>query len=252
MVKVSKKVNTKEIFRGLQSQMEAKLTFNRNIISHPTSKGTASELEWTEMLSTYLPKRYCADSAFVMDANGNISEQIDIVIFDRQYSPFILRQNGVTYIPAESVYAVIEVKQELNKANIEYAQKKAASVRKLSRTSAPIPHAGGVFDPKKPARILAGILTVDGTLSLEVQEKLANAGDGRVLNFGCSLAGKTYFSLPKLHPWDQNSRPYEIVNKTDDNSLVNFFMNLVAELQKVGTVPAIEIEAYLKGEGELI
>jgi len=40
------------------------------------------------------------------------------------------------------------------------------------------------------------------------------------------------------------------VNTTvnDDNSLVNFFMNLVAELQKIGTVLAIEIDAYLKGE----
>src|ERR1700721_930198 len=129
MVKKSTKVNLKEIFKGLQTQMEAKLTFNRKVVNHPTAKGTATELEWTEMLSTYLPKRYCADCAFVIDADGNISEQIDIVIFDRQYSPFILRQNGVTYIPAECVYAVIEVKQDLSKKNIAYAKKKAASVR---------------------------------------------------------------------------------------------------------------------------
>ena len=250
MVKKSTKVNTKEIFRGLQDQMEAKLTFNRSVVGHPVAKGTASELEWIEMLSTYLPKRYCADSAFVMDSQGNISEQIDIVIFDRQYSPFILHQNGVTYIPAESVYAVIEVKQELNKTNIEYAQKKAASVRKLKRTSAPITHIGGVSDPRMPARILAGIVAVDGTLSQDNQEKLANAKEEKVLNFGCSLVGKTYFSFPKLHPWDQNNTPYEIVSRTDDNSLVNFFMNLVAELQKVGTVVAIDIDAYLKGEGQ--
>jgi hypothetical protein len=180
--------------------MEAKLTFNRKVVKHPTAKGTATELEWIEMLSTYLPKRYCADCAFVIDSKGNISEQIDIVIFDRQYSPFILRQNGVTYIPAECVYAVIEVKQDLSKKNIEYAQKKAMSVRKLKRTSVPIPYAGGIFQAKKPARILAGIVALDGKLSKENQNKLSNTNELNVLNFGCSLIGKTYFSFPNLHP----------------------------------------------------
>ncbi len=246
MVKKDKTINIGEIFQGLQSQMEAKLTFNRNVVDHPTTKGTATELEWTEMLSTYLPKRYCADTAFVIDSEGKVSEQLDIVIFDRQYSPFILRQNGVTYIPAECVYAVIEVKQDLSKANIEYAQKKAASVRKLKRTSVEIPHAGGVFAPKAPARILAGIVALDGTISETDQEKLSNATESRVLNFGCSLVGKTYFSFPALHPWDINAKPYQINCQIDDNSLVNFFMNLVSELQKVGTVPAIDINAYLK------
>jgi len=245
MVKKTK-INTRQIFRGLQDQMEAKLTFNRRVVSHPTAKGTATELEWIDMLSTYLPRRYCADCAFVMDSKGNISEQIDIVIFDRQYSPFILRQNGVTYIPAECVYAVIEVKQELNKKNLEYAQKKAASVRRLKRTSVAIPHAGGKFDPKAPARILAGILTLNGKLSKDNQKKLSNANEDQVLNFGCSLLGKTHFIFPDLHPWDVNKKPYKIRHTEDEHSLVNFFMSLLRELQKVGTVPAIDIDSYLK------
>lgn len=242
----NEKVNMKEIFRGLQNQMEAKLTFNRKVVKHPTAKGTATELEWVDTLSTYLPKRYCADCAFVIDSKGNISEQIDIVIFDRQYSPFILRQNGVTYIPAECVYAVIEVKQDLSKKNIKYAQKKAMSVRKLHRTSVPIPHAGGVFDAKKPARILAGIVALEGKLSKENQKGLSNTSEVSILNFGCSLIGKTYFSFPNLHPWKVNKKPYLLKHSIDQNSLVNFFMNLLTELQKVGTVSAIDIAAYLK------
>ena len=175
-----------------------------------------------------------------------MSEQIDIVIFDRQYSPFILKQNGVTYIPAECVYAVIEVKQDLTKKNIEYAQQKALSVRKLKRTSVPIPHAGGEFLAKTPAHILAGIVTLDGTLSTQNKNLLQNATKERIINIGCSLVGKTYFSLPALHPWNTNTKPYKIIHKSDENSLVNFFMSLVAELQKLGTVPAIDITSYLK------
>ena len=42
------------------------------------------------------------------------SEQIDVVVFDRQYSPFIFNYEGQTIIPAESVYAVFEAKQTVN------------------------------------------------------------------------------------------------------------------------------------------
>jgi hypothetical protein len=246
MVKRKPKLNLHEIFRGLQDHMEVRLTFNRKIIGHPGAKGGATELEWTTMLSTYLPRRYCADKAFVIDSEGDISQEIDIVIYDRQYSPFILHQNGVAYIPAECVYAVIEVKQTLSKTNIEYAQKKAASVRRLKRTSLPIPHAGGTYDAKKPARILAGIVALDGKLPASQLTALQNANENHILNFGCSLLGNSYFSLPDLHPWKRNPRPYAVRHSTDKNGLVNFFMNLVAELQKVGTVVAMDTNAYLK------
>jgi hypothetical protein len=37
-------------------------------------------------LQTYLPRRYEAASAHVVDSLGNFSDQIDVVLFDRQYS----------------------------------------------------------------------------------------------------------------------------------------------------------------------
>lgn len=37
---------------------------------------------------------------------GMTSHQIDIVIYDNWFTPFIFSQNGFHYIPAEGVYAV--------------------------------------------------------------------------------------------------------------------------------------------------
>ncbi len=144
MVRAKRKINIRDIFLGLQKQMRSKLSLNKKILTHPVTKGDASESEWINMLTSYLPSRYRADRAFVIDCEGNVSDQIDIVIYDRHYSPFILKQGGSTYIPAESVYAVIEVKPTLNKKNVEYASKKANSVRILKRTTATIVHAGEV------------------------------------------------------------------------------------------------------------
>src|ERR1700730_11405322 len=142
-----KRINLRDVFIGLQAQMIASLSNYREIIQHPGTKGDAAELQWRTMLNQYLPKRYSTDAAFVLDCEGNISEQIDIVIYDRQYSPFLFNQNDAKFVPAESVYGVIEVKQDLSAANIKYAGEKAATVRKLRRTSAPIRHAGGNFGP---------------------------------------------------------------------------------------------------------
>lgn len=117
------------------------------------------------MLDTYLPKRYQAAKAHVVDSLGNFSQQIDVVVFDRQYSPFIFTYENETIIPAESVYAVFEAKQTADAGLVAYAQEKVASVRRLHRTSLPIPHAGGTYPAKPLIPILGGLLTFESEWS---------------------------------------------------------------------------------------
>ena len=148
----------------------------------PTTKGDASEKVWLELLQTYLPQRYQAANAHVVDSKGIFSDQIDVVIFDRQYSPFIFHYQDQTIIPAESVYAVFEAKQSINAEHVEYAQKKVASVRRLHRTSLPIPYAKGTYPPKPLIPILGGILTFESDWSPAFGQALSDAligGDGR-------------------------------------------------------------------------
>ena len=240
MVKSKKKVDIREIFLGLQSQMRSRLSLNRKILTHPVAKGDATELEWIDMLSAYLPSRYRADRAFVIDCEGNVSDQIDIVIYDRHYSPFILKQNGATYIPAESVYSVIEVKSTMNKTHLEYASRRAESVRRLKRTTAPIVHAGGKIDtPKEPFNILAGILTIDGKFTETLKKALIKLPAEQFLNFGCSLDHVSFWF--KKHEEDN----YSFEKSSQDEALIFFFLNLLAELQQLGTVPAIDLKAYI-------
>jgi len=57
--------------------------------------------------------------------------------------------------------AVFEAKQTANAQLVAYAQEKAASVRRLHRTSLPIPYAKGVYPPKPLIPILGGLLTFE-------------------------------------------------------------------------------------------
>jgi hypothetical protein len=151
------------LLEKLHDDIERRLATVRDAFEHSGTKGDASEHVWLEFLKTYLPERYCAERAHVVDSNGAFSQQIDVVVFDRHYSPLIFKYEGQIILPAESVYAVFEAKQSINATYVGYAQKKAESVRGLYRTSLPIPHAGGTFEPRPLTRILGGILTLKAT-----------------------------------------------------------------------------------------
>lgn len=117
------KKDLKNLFSALQTEMFAEANLSC-VVNHPGDKGDNSEESWIKWFKAYLPNRYKAAKATVIDSQGNISDQIDIVLYDAQYSYLAFNQNGILYIPAESVYAVFEIKQNLKKTNMEYAGKK--------------------------------------------------------------------------------------------------------------------------------
>jgi hypothetical protein len=228
-----------KILAGLHDDIQRRLETVRQAFAHPVAKGDASEKVWLELLQTYLPQRYQAAKAFVVDSNGVFSEQIDVVIFDRQYSPFIFQFEDQTIIPAESVYGVFEAKQAINAEQVSYARGKVASVRRLHRTSLPIPYAGGTYKPKPLISILGGILTFESDWSPAFGQPLNNALDaggaeGR-LEFGC-VASHGYFRL------DQETNKY--VMSLGGKPATAFLFNLISQLQFSGTVPMIDVLAY--------
>jgi len=228
-----------QLLAGLHDDIEQRLAIARKSFSHPGTKGNASEHVWLELLQNYLPQRYQAATAHIVDSQGQFSDQIDVVIFDRQYSPFIFKFEGQVIVPAESVYAVFEAKQVIDAGQVRYAQDKALSVRKLNRTSLPIPHAGGIFPPKPLPYILAGLLTLDSDWSPALGQALLDALGGepeRRLDlscvaahgiFGCDATG-CYAVTPEGKP------------------ATAFLLELIARLQTSGTVPMIDIRAYAK------
>ena len=113
-------------------------------------------------------------------------------MFDRQYSPLIFRYLEQTIIPAESVYAVFEAKQTANAGLVRYARKKAASVRRLHRTSLPIPHASGTSSPRPLPTILGGLLTFESEwnppLGPALVDALGGGNDDDRLDLGCIAA----------------------------------------------------------------
>ena len=243
----SRKIDLHNIFLGLQTEMASAMSTAKENVPHDVTIGDATEMRWLRMFQAYLPQRYKADKAFILDSEGQCSEQIDIVIFDRHYSPFLMNLDGARYVPAESVYAVIETRQDLRTASIQYAGQKAASVRRLTRTSVDIPHAGGVYKAKPPFRILGGVVASgerrrEGfSKRIERFEKtISGLPDQARVDLGCSL--KTGAFEVEYRP---NERP--VLRMADSrNALIFFFLTLLSRLQQLATVPALDFSAYMK------
>ena len=230
-----------QLLATMHDDIQRRLNDVRKNFGHPGIKGDASEKVWLELMKTYLPQRYSADTAHVVDSEGNFSDQIDIVVFDRQYSPFVFRYAEQTIIPSECVYAVFEVKQTINASHVQYAKEKVASVRRLRRTSLPIPHAGGTYDPKPPFHIIGGLLTFESDwnppLGSSLTENILDDDNERQLDIGC-VAAHGYYRL------DRCTNDHEIFRSA--RSATAFLFELISTLQTCGTVPMIDVRAYAR------
>jgi hypothetical protein len=228
-----------KLLEGLHDDIHQRLETSRKTFGHPSTKGDASENVWLDLFQKYLPKRYQAEKAHVVDCKGMFSQQMDVVVFDRQYSPFIFNYENQLIVPAESVYAVFEAKQSIDAAYIDYAQKKVQSVRNLHRTSLPIPHAGGTYPAKPPVKIFGGVLSFESEWSPAMGTPLKNAllEDEGCLNLGC-IAAKGYFH------YNEQLKEYNFFD--GGKPATAFLFKLISELQFSGTVPMIDVLSYSK------
>lgn len=230
-----------DLLANIHRDVETRLSIVRSAFAHPGTKGDGTENIWLEILETYLPKRYQVSKAHVVDSKGEFSDQIDVVVYDRQYSPFVFVYEKQLFVPAESVYAVFEAKQSVDAGVIKYAQDKIESVRRLHRTSLPIPHAGGTYDPKPLIPIIGGVLSLESEWNPAMGESLrnklfANRNDG-LINIGC-IANHGYFIF------DKKSEDFEFL--ISQKASTAFLLKLISILQFSGTVPMIDVDAYAK------
>lgn len=230
------------LFGALQAEMEATLA-TASVLEHPDAKGDQSELNWVKLLKDHLPRRYLVISkAKAIDHRGQTSDEIDLLVVDQQYSPFVFHTMARTYVPAESVYAAFEAKQDLDRGQVLYAAEKIASVRTLERTSATVTHAGGSFSPRAPFEIIGGLLTTRAGWKPGMSEPFKTAladqvSEGR-LDIGCTISEGGWTAT-----YDKDGQP--AVARSDSAEAVMFFMlTLLGILQRLGTVTALDFEKW--------
>ena len=225
-----------QLLSGLHEDIQQRLQISRKSFGHPGTKGDASETVWLKLLpAAALPGGDCPcgrqrGRVQRPDRRGGVRSPV---------LPVHILFEGQTIIPAESVYAVFEAKQTVNADLVRYARRKVASVRRLHRTSLPIPHAGGTYPQKPLIPILGGLLTFESEWSpalgppFEAVLKETD-GDDR-LDLGCFAAHGDF-------SFDAANGQYRFA--CGGKPATSFLFNLISRLQFSGTVPMIDVQAY--------
>lgn len=241
-------------FLSKQAALEASYSGIRAVTAHPGTMGDESEADWMGLISDFLPARYEVGPIFAVDSTGASSDQIDVAIYDQQYSPqWFGTSRGIRFVPVESVYAVFEVKPKLTKAYLEYGQSKIDSVRRLKRTSAPIIHAGGRYKAADPdgKRIIGGILTTRSnwtpeTVNSHLSNHLPGHGEPGFMDIGIALDTVAFDFTPALVDGDDDDEAANppLTFSEPDNQLIHFAIRLFRQLQLIGTAVALDMREY--------
>ncbi|MDA2912549.1 hypothetical protein MYX77_01065 [Acidobacteriia bacterium AH_259_A11_L15] len=237
------RVDLSSVFAAVAEQLRAQFNAIQHSVQHGPTKGSAGEAVWREWLERHLPRRYAAGTGFVTDSKGYQSKQQDIVIYDRQYSPLLYVERDALFIPAESVYAVVEVKTSLTPDEIGDAKAKIASVRTLYRApSQKVLHAAGVARPRKHGRIFGYVVATTTSLSRRnFQKRLARhlrSDQASFIDGGCILsvgAFSTQLARAKV-----DLRTVE----SADHALFCFFGLLFEDLKSLATVRPFDLGHY--------
>lgn len=230
----SSKMNIQSMFKTKQTILESKLSI---LLDHPVTKGEHCESAWIDFFRSFLPNKYAVDKGFVFDALGNVSEQIDIIIYDALYSPLIFGTDaGDKFITAESVYAVFDSKPSIDKSTIEYTNKKIKSVATLHRSSRGTISSGIMVNPRSITHIIGGILAINSISSDTILKHLFS---NTFIDIGCAIKSTSFI----CHR-DENSVLTGVNFSSQEESVLAFFYIVLDALYKLGTVAALDIRDY--------
>ncbi|OMG49877.1 hypothetical protein BK140_09735 [Paenibacillus macerans] len=97
-------------YAELEASIVSQLSFQSQ---HPGTSGGFREEIWKAMFEQLIPKKFSiARSVFIIDSAGRVSNEVDLAIYDEQYTPYIFRHGTLKYIPIEAVAVVVECKSK--------------------------------------------------------------------------------------------------------------------------------------------
>ena len=229
-----RKMSIKSMFKTKQAVLESKLSI---LLDHPVTKGEHCEGAWIDFFRSFLPNKYAVDKGFVFDSQGNVSDQIDIIIYDALYAPLIFgTEAGEKFITAESVYAVFDSKPSIDKGTLEYTNLKVASVVDLVRSSRGMIIGGKAVPPRELTHIIGGILAIDSVEPETIEKHLPN---NSYIDIGCAIKKASFICYK-----DEDGNVREVKFSSSEESILAFFYIVLELLYQLGTVVGLDIRDY--------
>ncbi len=218
-----------------------------------------------EKISLFLPERYLVKQGHIVNSEGKVSPQLDIIIFDRLNTPkFFETQNNTVFYPIESVLAIGEIKKTLRSKDILEFGKKIKFVKEdMKRALIPNSVFGGEISNesslsdiinmrtdrkyKNPLFSFIFAIDVENIDSLEVDdENKFMPNDIYILNDSMFFAGKVENNTIYYKLEDESDEIENLIHikKSGILCLATLFHQLIDHLNKCYIEP-FSVSAYM-------
>jgi len=129
-------LNLEGIFKSINKKMLLDFDEISSEIKHRGSKGRVREFEIVnEYLSKYIPGNIGVANGELISKDDQVSSEVDIVLFEKNSTPYLLKKEGYQVFPIECVYGMIEVKSQLDKNQLEDSFKKIHKIKKMPKSA---------------------------------------------------------------------------------------------------------------------
>lgn len=115
-----------------EAAFQAEISFLRSITEHKGETGRLIETALSRLMEKTVPENFGVTTGFTMDRFGEMSNQCDILVYEKASTPFIFR-GAISVIPIECLVVAVEVKTRINKKELKDIQSKSISIHQLAR-----------------------------------------------------------------------------------------------------------------------
>lgn len=103
------------------------------LLQHNLEKGLGNEQAMRDLLMSFLPGRFGVAKGKIVNAKGQMSRQLDVIIYDTLTCPrLFVDENENQILPIEGVFEVVEVKTTLSSTTLKKAFENLQSVYELA------------------------------------------------------------------------------------------------------------------------
>ncbi len=110
--------NLKDNYINIEQSIVRQL--NLKVDNHHLTAGHNREKIWFDLFRQIIPMKFALkQGVFLIDSYGKVSKEVDIAIFDEQFTPYIFNYGSIQFIPIEAVAVVVQCKSKtINSGNV--------------------------------------------------------------------------------------------------------------------------------------
>lgn len=253
--KMIKELKFKEIIETIIGEINDATNKSGLIHSAGNIKSSGDEVEnlVREKISLFLPERYLVKQGHIINSEGKVSNQFDIIIFDRLNTPkFFESKNNTVFYPIESVLAVGEIKKTLRPNDLLDFRKKIKYLKvdmkrvlientaygdKISDKASLFDTVNMSIDRKYKNPLFSFVFSInieeEGNLKIDTSHKFM-PNDIYVLNYGFYVCGKMEDKklVPEIEDENPDFQSLIEIKKSGVLCLSMLFSQLIRHLNK--------------------